>query len=83
MCRKWVKELFFWIDQLRQTPFDSSLTLANTLESWAEEIGRMWRFTKSNGITEGLHTKMELIQRRAYGFKNFENYRLRVKVLCG
>ncbi|HAT8772282.1 TPA: hypothetical protein JBA21_16000, partial [Legionella pneumophila] len=26
--------------------------------------------------------KMKLIQRRAYGFRNFENYRLRVKVLC-
>ncbi|AUH73367.1 TPA: transposase [Legionella pneumophila] len=25
---------------------------------------------------------MKLIQRRAYGFRNFENYRLRVKVLC-
>lgn len=82
-CRRWVKELFYWIDQLRQTPFESCLTLANTLESWSAEIGRMWRFSKSNGITEGLHTKMELIQRRAYGFKNFENYRLRVKVLCG
>ncbi|QEY53205.1 transposase [Legionella longbeachae] len=22
------------------------------------------------------------MQRRAYGFRNFENYRLRVKVLC-
>ncbi|WP_412059601.1 transposase [Legionella pneumophila] len=26
--------------------------------------------------------KSQLIQRRAYGFRNFENYRLRVKVLC-
>jgi len=26
---------------------------------------------------------MKLIQRRAYGFRNFENYRLRVKALCG
>ncbi|QEY53282.1 transposase [Legionella longbeachae] len=25
---------------------------------------------------------MKLIQRRANGFRNFENYRLRVKVLC-
>ncbi|TIH12782.1 hypothetical protein D0S45_15885, partial [Marinifilum sp. JC120] len=25
----------------------------------------------------------KLIQRRAYGFRNFENYRLRVRVLCG
>ncbi|HAT8875670.1 TPA: hypothetical protein JBA51_14455, partial [Legionella pneumophila subsp. pneumophila] len=24
-----------------------------------------------------------LIQRRAYGFRNFENYRVRVRVLCG
>ncbi|WP_278043961.1 transposase [Legionella nagasakiensis] len=39
-------------------------------------------FTINNGITEGFHRKMKLIQRRAYGFRNFENYRLRVKVLC-
>ncbi|ASQ46510.1 hypothetical protein clem_09805 [Legionella clemsonensis] len=39
--------------------------------------------TQNNGITEGFHRKMKLIQRRAYGFRNFENYRLRVRVLCG
>jgi hypothetical protein len=39
----------------------------------------MWRFTKSNAITEGLHNKMEVISRRAYGFRNFQNYRLRVR----
>ena len=44
----------------------------------------MWRSTRNNGITEGFHNKMEvLISRQAYGFRNFENYRLRVKVLCG
>lgn len=41
-----------------------------------------YTITKNNGITEGFHRKMKLIQRRAYGFRNFENYRLRVKVLC-
>ena len=48
-----------------------------------EPIVRMWRFTKNNGITEGFHTKMEMISRRAYGFRNFKNYRLRVIALCG
>ncbi len=43
----------------------------------------MWRFTKNNGIAEGFHNKMELINRPAYGFRNFENYRLQVTVLCG
>ena len=37
----------------------------------------------NNGITEGFHRKMKLIQRRAYGYRNFENYRLRVLVECG
>jgi transposase len=42
----------------------------------------MRRFTRNHGITEGSHDKMELINRQAYGFRNFQNYRLRVKVLC-
>ncbi|HAT9245675.1 TPA: ISL3 family transposase, partial [Legionella pneumophila subsp. pneumophila] len=53
------------------------------LSAWKDEVARMWRFSKSNGITEGFHRKMKLIQRRAYGFRNFENYRVRVRVLCG
>lgn len=43
----------------------------------------MWRFTKNNGITEGYRRKMKLIQRRACGFRNFKNYRLRVIAQCG
>ena len=58
------------------------IQLGNTLDSWKEEIATMWRFTRNNGITEGFHNKMEPISRQAYGFRNFENYRLRVKVLC-
>jgi len=43
----------------------------------------MWRFAKSNGITEGSHSKIEMMSRRAYGFRNFTNYRLRVLTHCG
>jgi len=42
----------------------------------------MWRFTSNNGITAGFHNKMEVLQRQAYGFRNFQDYRLRVKMLC-
>jgi len=52
------------------------------LHAWREEIAVLWRFTRNNAITEGFHTKMEVLQRQAYGFRNFENYRLRVQVLC-
>jgi transposase len=67
---------------LKESAFKRLVTLGKTLYQWRDEVVRMWRFTKNNGITEGFHRKMKLIQRRAYGFRNFENYRLRVKVLC-
>jgi transposase len=81
--RQIIPQLLAAIEQLKQSGFAAMRTLGNSFDDWKDEIGRMWRFTKSNGITEGFHRKMKLIQRRAYGFKNFENYRLRVRILCG
>jgi transposase len=71
------------VHQLRQAGLTQLVQLGHTLSAWSNEIVAMWRFTRNNGITEGFHNKMELINRQAYGFRNFENYRLRVKVLCG
>lgn len=33
--------------------------------AWSSEIVALWRFTSHNGITEGLHNKMELINLQA------------------
>ena len=64
-CRPLAGRLLEWIERLRQTPFKAFQALGATLWFWREEIARMWRFTKNNGITERFHTKMEMIQRRA------------------
>ena len=82
-CRWHIRHLLRILDELREAPMPVLHGLAATLWSWRDEIARMWRFTKSNAITEGLHNKMEVISRRAYGFRNFQNYRLRVRALCG
>jgi transposase len=71
------------IRELKESGFARMQTLGKTLDEWQEEIARMWRYTQTNSTLEGLHTKMEMISRRAFGFRNFENYRLRVKALCG
>jgi transposase len=81
-CEKLAPRLIQAIEQLRQFPLPSLAQLGETLQSWSEEIARMWRFSRSNGITEGFHTKMEVLQRQAYGFRNFASYRLRVRALC-
>jgi len=81
-CQKLIPRFLRAVVQLRQSGLTQLATLGDTLHSWSEEIARMWRFTRSNGITEGFHNKMETISRQAYGFRNFENYRQRVQVLC-
>lgn len=81
-CALLIPRLLRAISDLRQAGLAQLVTLGQTLASWTEEIVAMWRFTRNNGITEGFHTKMELLSRQAYGFRNFQNYRMRVKVLC-
>ena len=81
-CQKLIPRFLRAVFELRQSGLAQLVSLGDTLHSWSEEIARMWRFTRSNGITEGFHNKMETISRQAYGFRNFENYRQRVQVLC-
>jgi transposase len=81
-CAKLAPRLLRAIYQLRQAGLPQLVQLGETLHSWSTEIATMWRFTRNNAITEGFHNKMELISRQAYGFRNFDNYRMRVKVLC-
>jgi len=81
-CRQLATRFLRDIAHLRACGIPQLVQLGNTLHSWREEIACMWRFTRNNGITEGFHTKMEVLQRQAYGFRNFANYRLRVKVMC-
>jgi transposase len=82
-CEQLAPRFLRAIAQLRQANLPQLVQLGQTLFAWRAEIAAMWRFTRNNGITEGFHNKMELISRQAYGFRNFENYRLRVKVQCG
>jgi transposase len=81
-CAQLVPRFLRAVYQLRQAGLPQLAQLGETLNTWSQEIATMWRFTRNNGITEGFHTKMEVLQRQAYGFRNFQNYRLRVRVMC-
>jgi transposase len=56
--------------------------LTTTLYGSWEEPAAVWRFTLNCGVAEGFHNKVGCIIRKAYGFRNLENYRMHVKVLC-
>ena len=78
-----VEQYLKMITQLQESKLRPLVTLGNTLFDWQKEIVRMWRFSKTNSITEGLHRRMEEVLDRAYGMRNFNNFRIRVKAYCG
>ena len=53
-------------------------TLRRTLLRWRDQILAYFKTRITNGRTEGCNAKAKLVKRRAYGYKSFENYRLRL-----
>ena len=45
---------------------------ANTLDSHIEEICNYFNNRTTSGVTEGINTRIKLIIRQSYGFKNFD-----------
>ena len=48
-----------------------------TIRRWIGEIIAYFDERTTQGVVEGINNKLKLIKRRAYGFRNFENFRLR------
>ena len=69
-------------DFIASLKIESLKPLRKTLMSWREEILNYFKRRITNGKTEGFNRKAKLIQRQAYGFKKFENYRLKLIYLC-
>ena len=48
-----------------------------TIIRWFGEITAYFEHPISNGIVEGINNKLKLIKRSAFGFHNFDNFKLR------
>lgn len=71
------------IDDCADSPAPEVRSMARTLRRWRAQI-LAWHTTgASNGPTEGLNLLIKKIKRVAHGFRNFDNYRLRVLLYTG
>ena len=57
-------------------------TLARTLRRWRSEVLAYFETGITNAITEGFNLKAKLVKRRAFGYRSFRNYRLRLLNAC-
>jgi transposase len=57
--------------------------LGRTIKRWKVEILNNLVTNASNGPTEAVNLLVKKIKRSRHGFRNFENYRLRLLLHCG
>ena len=53
-----------------------------TLRQHKQEILNQFQHPYSNGIIEGRMNKIKVIKRTAYGYRNFNNFRIRILLEC-
>lgn len=66
---KYITMLFETINQNRYLE-----TTKRTWKSWKEQILNYFKNRTTNGFTEGCHTKIKMMKRVSFGFKNINNY---------
>ena len=70
------------LDALEQTiisgPLPEFKHLLPTLRKWRQEILNYFDYRITNGFVEGKNNRIKTIKRMAYGYRNLDNFRLRI-----
>ena len=76
--------LYELIDQAKRKhmPYEVQ-RLGRTIERWFEQIHNYHIAKVSNGPTEAINNLIKRVKRVGFGFRNFDNYRIRVLLYCG
>jgi transposase len=71
-----------WLYRVRQANLPELNGLAATIRRWWAWILNFFRDRVTNGVTEGINTKIKLLKRIAYGLPNFAHIRARILMEC-
>lgn len=76
------KALKAMLDRFGYSRVPEVITLRKTLLGWRKEILEYFKTRLTNGRTEAFNGKAKLIRKKGYGFRSFQNYRLRLLTSC-
>jgi transposase len=66
------------ISQLEQVEVGKIREMRDTLKRWKPYILNFFASRTTNAFIEGCHNKIKLLKRMSYGFRNFNNYVLKI-----
>jgi len=65
-------------EQIKGDSLPEFKELLHTLTNWREEILNYFDYRITNGFVEGKNNRIKTIKRMAYGYRNMDNFRLRI-----
>jgi transposase len=69
-----------WMTKVQARGLKALQAFLKTLSNWRERILNYFDGRHSNGFAEGVNLKIKMINRRAFGYRNFANFRLHILV---
>jgi len=66
-----------WLQSAWSSRLPSFQRLAGTVQRWREEILNYWRFPLTNALVEGKHSRVKVMKRCGYGYRNRSVFLLR------
>jgi transposase len=79
-ARRFFKDWFGWVSRSRLKP------VVEVAQMLKRHLGNLLTYLKhhtTNAVTEGLNSKIQSLKSAACGFRNFQNYRIRILFFCG
>ena len=70
------------LDEMALSEVNAIRRLRKTLKKWFQEILNYFKTRLTNARVEGFNNVAKTVKKRAYGFRSFKNYRLRVLNAC-
>lgn len=77
------ERLLDWVAQVEASEFKALQPFVKTLRNWWQPILNYFVGRHNNGFAEGVNLKIKMLNRRGYGYRNFDSFRLHVLVSFG
>ena len=72
-----------WVWKVEETGDKRLLKFVKTLQNWWDEFLNYFVDHVTQGFVEGINNAIRAVIRRAFGFRNFDNFRLQILAQYG
>ena len=77
-----IARLHKWIENVVTAEIEEFKSVIETIQNFLYGIVNYFKYKLTNAASEGFNTKITVIKRRAYGFRDLEYFKLKILQSC-